>query len=292
MAAEPVKGEAEPVVESGKEASAKPAETEADEQHPDPEKKQRINQRFSDLTKQRDEAKATAEKATAEAKEAREAKAKAEERAAELRAKYEPPKRDDLGPKPERNQFNNEAEHENALVEWAGDKAVREREQKETVARQNRQWNERLAAQKAEMPDYDAVVGPSTLEVSDPVRDAIYESDVGPKILHHLAQNPELVAQLKTLHLGKQYAAEMRLFGKMEAKLEAAKPEAKPAGEKEAPVKPAVAAKEIEVSRASAPISPIRTASVAAETPLVDSKGEFHGTAAQWRAARKAKQIV
>lgn len=283
---QPVPGE--PAKESEGKTSAAKAETETDgeqdSQHPDPEKRQKLNQRFSDLTKVRDDALARAEKAEKEAKEAREAHAKAENDARNLRSKYEPPKSDDLGPRPQRAQFVNEEEHAQALEEWATDKANRERDQKEEHAKTVQRWNENAAPLRAALPDYDAVLAKGAeLVVSDEVRDAILDSEVGPGIVYHLADNPDLVEKLK----GMKLHAALRLIGKLEAtepwkaKAVKAAPGAQP--------KPAAVASEI--SRAPAPISPLRAAATEVTNVPVDEKGEFHGTAAEWRRLRKEGKI-
>jgi len=42
-----------------------------------------------------------------------------------------------------------------------------------------------------------------TFVVSNEVRDAIFESEVGPRILYHLAENPEIAEQLQGMTLTK-----------------------------------------------------------------------------------------
>jgi hypothetical protein len=53
-------------------------------------------------------------------------------------------------------------------------------------------WGQRVKAAKAEMPDFDDMISSTDVTVSNEVRDAIFESDVGPRILYHLAENPDL----------------------------------------------------------------------------------------------------
>lgn len=283
-ASEPEKVKEEPVKESGKaEAQANPetgAEAEQDSQHPDPEKRQKLNLRFSELSKQAREAKERAEKAESDAKASREARELAEREALELRAKYEPPKTDEIGPKPARNQFANDEEFLAAVEDWAGEKAVREKEQKDRQAAIERQWSERQAAVKAELPDYDDVLkAGASLMVSNEVRDAILESEVGPALLYHLAANPDFVRDLAK----KSRTAALREIGK----LEVTKPwEAKKAPS--SPAKPVAAASEI--SRAPAPITPLK-GGAAVETAKIDSEGRFYGTFAEYKAAR-AKGLI
>jgi hypothetical protein len=184
----------EPAVESASESEAGNAGAEAGEQQgksTESEGKPKVHLRFSELTEQRKQAEADAAKARDDAKAARERAELAERQAAELRAKYEPPKPDELGPKPTRTQFTTDEDFSLALEDWAGEKAVRERDAKDAQAKIEQAWNTRQAATKAELADYDAVIAAgANLVVSNQVRDAIVESDVGPKILYHLAKNP------------------------------------------------------------------------------------------------------
>lgn len=275
----------EPAVESEKPVEAEAREAETDAQQTDSEKKQRLNARFSDLTKDRDEAKSRADAAEKERDEARKEAAEAKRRAAELASKYEPPKADPLGPKPKRDQFVSDAEHEAALEEWTTDKVTRDVAAREAQAKVERAWNERQSAFKVATPDYDAVLAASAeLAVSNKVRDVILDSEQGPQILYTLAKDPQLVADLKLR--GDDWA--LRKIGSLEAKFEGSKPA--PAKEAKAPeAKPAAAA--TETSRAPAPISRLQPTETTPDTPI-DDKGEFHGTYAQWKAGRKAKRIV
>jgi hypothetical protein len=279
--------------EPAKESEAKPgaasvgSETdgEQDSQHPDPEKRQKLNLRFSELSKQRDTEKARADKAESEAKTAREARELAERQAAELRAKYEPPKPDELGPRPQRAQFVNDEEHAKALEEWATDKANRDRDQREANQRLAASWKEKQDALRAELPDFDAVLAKgANLEVSKEVREAILESEHGPAIVYHLSDNPEFVQALKA----KTVTAALREIGKLEATQPWKSKAVKPAPAKADAPKPDAAATEI--SRAPAPISPLKATADVPATP-VDSDGEFHGTFQQWKEGRKKGTI-
>ena len=122
------------------------------------------------------------------------------------------------------------------------------------------------------MPDFDDLVAASDVVVNNAVRDAILESDVGPKILYHLAENNDLAKKIAGLSPN----AALREIGKLEARFEA-KPETK----QTAPVVK---------SKAPAPIQPIRGGKNTPDVPL-DSNGVFFGTAAQWKELRKAGKI-
>lgn len=291
----------EPAKESGKEAA--PAATEPgtdeqqDSQHPDPEKRQKLNLRFSELSKQRDEAKALAEKHAAEAKAEREARELAEKRAKELEAKVNPPAEkpaDPIGPKPQPGQFKDAFEYAEALAEWSTEKALHERDAKEAEARQQAEaearvsaFKERQEAAKAAIPDYEEVIKASPVVVSAEVREAILESDVGPQVLHYLAKNPDVADKLAKMSVGRA----MREFGKLETALAKGDKPAAPSASAspQGAAKPAAAVSEI--SRAPAPITPLRSSAGAEPAPLIDDKGVFHGTYADWKKARMEGKI-
>ena len=239
----------------------------------------KLEKRFSELTKQREEAR----KEAAREREQREA---LESRIKELEGKAEPkPVEENVKPSP--SQFNDAFEYAEALAEWSAEQAIlnREKAEAERKEQENRQkladsWKQREAAIKADLPDYDDMIASAAdVTVSDVIRDAIIESDVGPRILYHLAENPELV---ETLNSSTPIKA-LREIGKLEAKFEAndTKQEAKT----EAETKPSIAR-----SKAPAPITPIKTSSAVADVG-VSSDGEFHGTYQQWRESRKAGKI-
>ena len=183
--------------------------------------------------------------------------------------------------KPSASQFNDAFEYAEALAEWSTEQALinRDKQEAERRAQEERNkvldsWNKRLNDAKADLPDFDDMVASSDVVVSDHIRDAILESVVGPQILYHLAENPDLADKLNS---GSPISA-LRQIGRLEAQFE----------RKEAPVaesKPSVAR-----SKAPAPINPIKTGSGVVDVG-VDSNGEFHGTYQQWREARKNGKV-
>ena len=131
-------------------------------------------------------------------------------------------------------------------------------------------WNSKLEQAKAELSDYEDMIASSDVVVSDQVRDAILESDVGPRILYHLAENPEIAEKISGMSL----IGALREIGKLEARFEKPVEAQKPAVRK---------------SNAPAPINPIRGGSNV-EVPI-DSNGNFNGTPQQWKELRKAGKI-
>ncbi len=269
---EPAEAVAEPEVEQGE---SDPGEKEAAAG----EKKQnpKLEKRFSELTKQREAARQEAERE-------RQARLDLEARLREYEQRSQPQQAAEPDPKPDPAQFNDAIEYAEALAEWTADKKLRERDQQEMARKaqeeQNRlrqQFAQRLEAAKQELPDYDEMIASSDVSVSQPVTDAIIESDVGPQILYHLAENPDFARALAD----KSIAAQLRAIGRLEAQFEKAE-------------KPAPKAKQTEPvakkSNAPAPITPLRTGGAAADVVL-DSNRAFHGTYAQWKAARLAGKI-
>jgi chromosome segregation ATPase len=237
----------------------------------------KIERRFSELTKQREEARREAERIRAE-KDALEARLR-EYEAKQAPARQEPqndaPKADDGKPTPD--QYTDAFEYAEALAQWSAEQALRARdkvEQERKAAEQRNQtvkaWEKRVEAFRKNIDDYDEVVASSTVAVSDQVRDAILDSDVGPQLAYYLAKNPDVAEDLRS----RSVISALREIGKLEAKLSAEsvveKPVAKP-------------------SRAPAPINPIR-----ATRPVesfVDGDGEFNGTYAQYKEARMKGRI-
>ena len=277
--AEPQEAATEPEAEEQSGTAGKGDEATEEGEPKERKANPKIERRFSEITKQREAAKAEAAKER-EARLALEARLmELESRAAPKAAKAEP---DDLGPEPKPEAFNDMFEYAKALAEYTADKKLMEREKAETErkaqearAEFEQNWAKRVDSARKEMPDFDDMIQSSEVSVSDPVRDAIMESDVGPKILYYLAENPEFAAELGK----KTVTAALREIGKLEVRFE--KQEEKPASSKPETVKS---------TKAPAPISPIRGAIATGENN-VDSDGKFHGTFAQWKAARKAGKI-
>jgi hypothetical protein len=257
-------------------AEAEPEGSEPEVEAAAGEKKQnpKLEKRFSELTKQREAARQDAdrERSTREALEVR---------VRELESKANPPKTDEPDPKPDPAQFNDAIEYAEALAEWTTDKRMRERDQADLArkveaeqSRMRQKFQERLDTAKSEMPDYEDMIASSDVSVSQPVTDAIIESDVGPQILYYLAENPEFARGLAE----KSITSQLRAIGRLEAKFEpseAPKPAIKPVAKR---------------SNAPAPINPLKAGGNPSDISL-DSNRAFHGTFQQWKSARAAGKI-
>lgn len=234
--------------------------------------KNKLENRFSEITAQRRKAE---ERADREAERA----STAERERDELKARLDPkPAATENAPKPKVGDYADAFEYAEDLAEWTAENVLKERDKADAkkvadaeAAKVTRAWQKRVEATQKEMPDYEDTVAASEVMISDPVRDAIIESEYGPKILYLLATDPKIAEKLSGLSI----LGQLRELGKLEAKFE------KPEPKVETDSKPV-----IERPRAPAPISPVRGTKTA-DNPA-NEPGEFKGTFAEWKAARKA----
>jgi len=231
-------------------------------------KNPKLEKRFSDITKQREEARA-------EAKREREARESLETRLRELESRAQP-KAPEATEEPKPEQFSDMYEYAKALTDYRVEQRLQEEKVRESQAKAEAErqkvintWADRVKAAKSEMPDFEDMVGSADVVVSNEVRDAIFESEVGPRILYHLAENPEIAEKLQ----GMTVTSALRAIGKLEAQFE--KTEAKPV---------------VGRSKAPAPINPIKSAANGRDVNLT-ADGQFHGSYQSWKAARLAGRI-
>ena len=257
----------EPVeqVEEQSEPVAEDEEKVTEERKPNP----KLEKRFSELTKQR-------EQLRKEAEEERSKREQLETRLKALESQAAPKQEQSRDEKPKPDQFVDAFEYAEALADWSAENAVMRARQEDTekkLAEERNKviegWNVRLNATKAELPDYEEMVASSDVVVSDQVRDAILESDVGPRILYHLAENPDIAEKISKSSL----ITALREIGKLEAKFEKTEPkEVKPVAQK---------------SKAPAPISPLKATN--SEQSVITDTDKM--TFAQYKAMRQAKRI-
>jgi hypothetical protein len=237
------------------------------------------------------------DKAAEDAKVSREAAEAAKTEAAALKAKYEPPKSEKLGPKPLPQQFADVAEYGAALESWTADKTRADDAEKQAQVsakaeadRTVKAWNDRLAAFKAETPDFDEKLKETKVTASEQLQQAIIESEAGPQIFYHLLDNPD-----EAEAIGKMTVAQMlRAVGRLEVTLGGGIGGTDGAKQtKAAPVAAVTKKPVIEVSKASAPIIPLKgahalpTVSSAAIAAIADPTARH----AAFVAARKAKKF-
>ena len=239
-----------------------------DEEKVTEERKQnpKLEKRFSELTKQREQLRKEAEYERSKREEL-------ESRLKDLESQAAPkPQSRDEKPKPD--QFVDAFEYAEALADWSAENAVmraRQEDAEKKIAFERQKvietWNTRLETTKSELPDFEEMVQSSDVVVSDQVRDAILESDVGPRILYHLAENPEIAEKISKASL----ITALREIGKLEARFE------KPKDVKTVAVK----------SKAPAPIRPLNATS--SEQAIITDTDKM--TYAQYKAMRQAKRI-
>jgi hypothetical protein len=250
-------------------------QSEQDEQieaKPTEEKKQnpKLEKRFSELTKQREQAKAEAQ-AERQRSEALETRLRA------LEQQATPQQAKNIDEEPQPGQFQDAFEYAKALAQYSTEKALQERDQQEANKKANEErqkviqsWSEKLEKVKADMPDYDDIVSTANVVVSDDIRDSILESDVGPRILYHLAEDLDYAQKLAQMPARKALIE----IGKLEKLYERNEVKAEP----------------VVKSKAPAPIRPLKAAGGVADIPI-NSSGEFHGTYQSWKEARRAGKI-
>jgi hypothetical protein len=156
--------------------------------------------------------------------------------------------------KPDPATFQSYDEYVEALADWKSEQRVtavlKQRDEQRTrdaesaaVEAKAQAWHERQGAFREVTPDYDAVVGKSSVQVAPHVVDALLDSDSGPDLAYHLAKHPETVKRINAL----PPLAAARELGRIEASLSTpAAPRDKPASKAPAPITPA---------RSSAPAS-------------------------------------
>ena len=165
--------------------------------------------------------------------------------------------------KPSMAQFSNVEDYVEAVSDWKlnqrdqATKQQHEERQRQTVAEKANDIYAR--AEKVEGFDRDVF---DSLPITEAVAYAIMDSDVPEKIMAHLAQNPAEANRLVALSPARQ-AAEI---GKLEAKLSTVK--------------------DVQVSKAPAPISPVGAKGVASKDPSQMTDKEF----ADWRKRQIAQR--
>ena len=247
--------QSEPVVENEEKVAEEP--------------KPKVKMRFDEVTKQRDLAKQ-------EAEQARQRTQELEQELKAIKSQAAPKQEQSRDEKPRPDQFVDAFEYAEALADWSAENAVMRARQEDVEKKIQAEraivietWNKRLEDTKSELPDFDDMVASSDVVVSDQVRDAILESDVGPRILYHLAENQELAEKISKSSL----ITALREIGKLEAKFEKTEPkEVKTVAQK---------------SKAPAPISPIKAGT--SEQVIVTDTDKM--TFQQYKAMRQAKRI-
>jgi hypothetical protein len=117
-------------------------------------------------------------------------------------------------------------------------------------------WGRKLEQATVEMPDFEEVLGATDLPMTPVMRQAIMESDVGPKLAYYLATHPAEAVQIASM----QGTGAVRTLGRIEERLEAARPTAK-------------------ATNAPAPVVPVGARATVRKDPGKMSDAEY----AKWR---------
>lgn len=240
--------------------------TEADAAKPQEERKQnpKLEKRFSEITRQREEARK-------EAQREREARMQLEDRLRQLEQKSAPQVQEAQDGKPKPEQFEDAFKYAEALAEYTANLKIQQMKQETEREKFVKTWAEKVNAVKDELPDFDDMVASSDVVVPNHVRDAIMDSDHGAKLLYHLAENPEIAQKIA----GLPPISALREIGKLEARFEA---------------KPQETSAPVVKSKAPEPIKPIRASKGAVDVPMT-SDGVWEGSYQAWKQARRAGKI-
>lgn len=265
----------EPKVEAKEEKVEEvvPLELESEEIDKDTQKvlkktKTKLEQRFSELTKER--------------KDAISAREAAERRVAELEEKLKPVPVVDENAKPDKDKYTDAFLYAEDLAKWAGKQAVKDKEESDRKNLRDKEsqekveaWNDRLKKAKKDNPDFEDKISNSSVKISNEIQEAIIESEIGPTLLLHLAENPEEAEKIGKMTVGRALIA----LGKLEARLDAPKKTEKREENEE-----------VEVSRAPPPISPLKGSNAPVGLP-VNARGEWTGSLDEYKEARRSGKI-
>lgn len=130
------------------------------------------------------------------------------------------------------DNFDNFDEYVAAKAEYIAKRQIeqamtaREREQQAERHRMEQakiaeSWGKKLAKATEEIPDFEEALQSSDLPMTPVMRQAIMESDIGPKLAYHLATHPEEAIALS----GMSEIGVVRALGRLEERLSGQKPE-------------------------------------------------------------------
>lgn len=114
------------------------------------------------------------------------------------------------GPRPHPSQYATVADYQAAASGWEAKRQFidldiqnRRADQQASAALEQesraRAYAEKQEDARAALPDYDTVVGAARMAVSDPVAEALMESEHTARLEYHLAKNPKTLAELNRM---------------------------------------------------------------------------------------------
>ena len=125
--------------------------------------------------------------------------------------------------KPKFADYNDIEAYTEALTDWKMESKLQEASQKTKQATQVETYQSRLKDFEKANPDFQEVLASTDAQISDAVKQAVFESDVGPAVLYYLANNEDEAERISGMSVYRQVAE----IGKIEAKLVAQKPKEK-----------------------------------------------------------------
>src|SRR5512133_1364989 len=148
-----------------------------------------------------------------------------EERVAAMEARQAPQAQKDDS-EPTLDKFDNFDQYVAAKAAYIAKKQIEqtmtEREKRQELERAQTErtktvesWNRRIEKATAEMPDFDEVVSSSQVPMTEPMQQAIMESDVGPQLAYYLATHPDEALEIA----GKSPIGAIRTLGRIEERL-------------------------------------------------------------------------
>lgn len=175
-------------------------EPEAEDKEDRSGRRRSARERISQLTAQRREAEARAERAEREVSELREYL----QQQVDPNLEFEDPAK-----------WQQETVRRALAEQRAHDTVLDYQRSMEQRMESNRQmFMERLESMRDELPDFDQVFTPNT-PVSEHAVEFLAESEIGPKIAHHLGKNPSLAARIAALPPAKQGVELARIEAKL-----------------------------------------------------------------------------
>lgn len=168
------------------------------------------------------------------------------------------------------DKFDNFDQYVAAKAEWIAERKINqtlsEREKRQAAEREATErkktvdsWSKRLeeATASDDMPDFEDAIASSDVPMTQPMQQAIMESDIGPKLAYFLAKNPEEAIKIAEM----SPIGAIRALGRLEERLETQKKSTVP-------------------TSAPEPIKPVSTRTVVSKDPGKMSDAEY----AKWRA--------
>ncbi len=141
------------------------------------------------------------------------------------------PSTEAIGPKPEREKYDDEAEYQSDLAAWKIEERIIARQTKahetttsnlrnDTAAKKMELFKERAMSLQERYPDIEKVFTDTTLPMSPAMAETLMESEKGPEVAHYLLANREAAQRIKEM----SPLAAARELGRIEATISLPKP--------------------------------------------------------------------